>query len=144
MIVGGAANLGGKSAFGMVRFGPDRRSRHDLRPNGQVVTPFGAPAINGYVTGLGVTGNFVVASGRLTDPAGLATVAARYYATGTPPPPLPPPAASTQGVDQITTTSARVSGTVNTNHSEHVVGRVRHHDGLRCADRRAAARRLDR
>ena len=84
--------------------------------NGQVVTPFGAPAVNGFITGMAVnraTSSYV--SGRLTDPAGLATVAARYFATGAPPPPLPAPAASTQGVDQITTSSARVSGTVNTN-----------------------------
>jgi uncharacterized delta-60 repeat protein len=116
VIVGGAANLGGRSAFGMARFAQAGGARDlSFGPNGQVVTPFGTPSVNGYVTGLGTNGNFVIASGRLSDPAGLATVAARYYATGAPPPPLPPPAASTGGVDQITANSARISGTVNPN-----------------------------
>ena len=60
-------------------------------------------------------GNMLAVSGRLTDAAGLAVVAARYYATGAPPPPPPPPAASTLGVDGITATGARVTGTVNAN-----------------------------
>jgi uncharacterized delta-60 repeat protein len=142
VIVGGGANLGGKSAFGMVRFATANGARdNSFGANGQVVTPFGVPAVNGYVTGLGVVhigaNDFVVASGRLTDPNGLATVAARYYATGAPPPPLPAPAASTGGVDQVTASSARISGT-------HLVGRVRDDDGLRRGDCGTAARRLDR
>jgi len=117
VIVGGSANLGGKAAFGMVRFTAAGAQDMSFGPSGQVVTPFGAPAINGFITGMAVSGNFVVVSGRLADPAGLATVAARYFAVGAPPPPLPPPAASTQGVDQITTSSARVTGTVNASNS---------------------------
>jgi uncharacterized delta-60 repeat protein len=117
IIVGGAANLAGKSAFGMARFNAAGQRDPNFGPNGQVVTPFGSPAVNGFITGMALTTNFVVVSGRLTDPAGLATVAARYFATGAPPPPLPAPAASTNGVDQITTNSARVSGTVNTSNT---------------------------
>ena len=68
------------------------------------------------MTGLAVTGNFVVASGRLSDPAGLATIAARYYAVGFP----PPPAAGSRprrrpGSTRSPPSSARVSGTVNAN-----------------------------
>jgi uncharacterized delta-60 repeat protein len=117
IIVGGSANLGGKAAFGMVRFNAAGTRDNLFGPNGQVVTPFGAPAVNGFVTGMAVNGNFVYVSGRLQDPAGLATVSARYFATGAPAPPLPPPAASTQGVDQITTSSARITGTVNTSNT---------------------------
>jgi hypothetical protein len=117
LIVGGSANLGGKAAFGMARFSAAGIRDPLFGANGQVVTPFGAPAVNGFITGMAVNGNFVYASGRLSDPAGLATVAAKYFATGAPPPPLPAPAASTQGVDQITTSSARVTGTVNTSNS---------------------------
>ena len=115
LIVGGSANLGGKAAFGMARFTAAGNRDNTFGANGQVATPFGVPAVNGFITGMAVNGNFVYVSGRLSDPAGgLATVAAKYFATGAPPPPLPPPAASTQGVDQITTNSARISGTVNT------------------------------
>ena len=65
---------------------------------------------------MALSGNFVSVSGRLTDPAGLVTVAARYCATGTPPViVIPPPAASTTSVDSITTSSARINGTVNAN-----------------------------
>lgn len=119
VIVGGGANLAGKSAFGMTRFNATSGA-HDAAfgPNGQVVTPFGAPAVNGYITGMALSPQgFIDVSGRLTDPAGLVTVAARYYAVGAPPPP-PPPAASTMGADQVTGTSARISGTVNTNGSD--------------------------
>ena len=114
LIVGGSANLGGKAAFGMARFTAAGNRDNSFGANGQVATPFGAPAVNGFITGMAVNGNFVYVSGRLADPAGLATVSAKYFATGAPPPPLPAPAASTQGVDQITTSSARISGTVNT------------------------------
>jgi uncharacterized delta-60 repeat protein len=118
VIVGGSANLGGKAAFGMARFVAASGVRDTtFGANGQVATPFGTPAVNGFITGMAINGNFVFVSGRLSDPAGLATVSARYFATGAPPPPLPPPAASTQGVDQITTSSARISGTVNTSGS---------------------------
>jgi uncharacterized delta-60 repeat protein len=119
VIIGGGANLGGKSAFGLARFTPAgiRDTSFGVAGStGQTVTPFGVPAVNGYITGMALTTNFIAVSGRLTDPGGLATVAARYYATGNPPVVVPPPpAASTQGVDQITTSSARVTGTVNSN-----------------------------
>lgn len=119
VIVGGSANLAGRAALGLVRlnatngvvdgtFGP-------LGANGQVATPVGTPAINAYLTGMALTGNFIAISGRAQDPAGLATIAGRYYATGAPPPPPPLPAAATNGVDQITSNSARISGTVNAN-----------------------------
>ena len=42
-------------------------------------------------------------------------MAARYFATGAPPPPPPPPAASTLKVDNMTSTSAHVTGSVNAN-----------------------------
>jgi uncharacterized delta-60 repeat protein len=119
VIVGGGANLAGKSAFGMTRFNA-QTGAHDpaFGPSGQVVTPFGAPAVNGYITGMALSPQGMIdVSGRLTDPAGLATVAARYFAVGSPPPP-PLPAASTMGADQVTGTSARISGTVNTNGSD--------------------------
>ena len=118
VIVGGGANLAGKSAFGMTRFNA-QTGAHDpgFGPSGQVVTPFGAPAVNGYITGMALSPQGMIdVSGRLTDPAGLATVAARYFAVGSPPP-LPLPAASTMGADQVTGTSARISGIVNTNGS---------------------------
>ena len=83
--------------------------------HGQTVTPFGTPAVNGYITGMALSGTLLAVSGRLTDAAGLAVVAARYYATGAPPPPAPPPAASTLKVDGITGDGAHVTGTVNAN-----------------------------
>jgi uncharacterized delta-60 repeat protein len=117
VIVGGGANLAGKSAFGMARFNAASGAR-DLAfgPSGQVATPFGTPSANAYITGMALTTDgFIAVSGRITDPlgAGQIGVAARYYATGTPPPP-PPPAASTTGADSITTTSAHIAGVVNT------------------------------
>jgi len=114
VIVGGGANLAGKSAFGMARFNATTGVR-DLTfgPSGQVATPFGVPEVNAYITGMALTpSGFIGVSGRITDPAGLLGVAAQYYAVGTPPPP-PPPAASTTGVDTITTSSAHVTGVVN-------------------------------
>ena len=64
---------------------------------------------------MALSGNLLSVAGRLTDAAGLVVTAARYYATGAPPPPPPPPAASTLGVDRITNSGARVTGTVNAN-----------------------------
>ncbi len=115
VIVAGSANLAGKTAFALTRFNP-AGVRDDLfGSHGETTTPFGTPAINGYITGIGLTGNLLAVAGRLTDAAGLVVTAARYYATGAPPPPPPPPAASTLGVDQITSTAARVTGTLNAN-----------------------------
>jgi uncharacterized delta-60 repeat protein len=115
VLVGGSANLAGKTAFGLTRFTSAGVRDDTFGNHGETTTPFGAPAINGYITGMALTGNLLAVSGRLTDAAGLAVVAARYYATGAPPPPPPPPAASTLGVDQITGTGARVTGTLNAN-----------------------------
>ena len=119
MIVGGSANLAGKAALGLVRLnatnGAPDPTFGAVGANGQVATSIGTPAINGYITGMALTGNLLAVSGRASDPAGLATIAARYYAVGFPPPPPPLPAASTTGIDQITSSSARVSGTVNAN-----------------------------
>ena len=95
--------------------------------HGETDTPFGTPAINGYITGIALSGNLLAVAGRLTDADGLAVVAARYFATGAPPPPPPPPAASTLGVDGITGTGAHVTGTVNANGTaSQLVARVRH------------------
>jgi uncharacterized delta-60 repeat protein len=115
IIVGGSANLAGRAAFGLARFTATGARDNTFGTAGQTVTPFGSPSVNGYITGMAVNGNFLAVSGRLTDPSGLATVAARYFHTGAPVPPPPAPAASTQTVDSITTNSARVNGMVNTN-----------------------------
>jgi uncharacterized delta-60 repeat protein len=115
VIVGGGANLAGKSAFGMARFNAATGARDlNFGPGGQVATPLGTPSVNAYITGMALTPNGLIAvSGRMTDPSGVIGVAARYYAVGTPPP-LPPPAASTTGADSITTSSAHITGVVNT------------------------------
>ena len=108
--------------------------------HGQTVTPLGTPAVNGYITGMALSGNLLAVSGRLTDANGLAVVAARYFATGAPPPPPPPPAASTLKIDGITGTSAHVTGTVNANGTASnwwleygTTTGLRHEDGARCA-----------
>ncbi len=115
--VGGSANLGGKTAFGLTRFTAAGVRDESFGRGGEWTTPFGTPAINGYITGMALSadGSKLGVSGRLTNAAGLAAVAARYWATGQPPPPPPPPAAATLGVSGITTTGARVTGTVNAN-----------------------------
>lgn len=115
VIVGGSANLAGKTAFALTRFTPTGARDVVFGNQGETTTPFGTPAVNGYITGMALTGNLLAVSGRLTNAAGLVVTAARYYATGAPPPPPPPPAASTLGVDGITATGARVTGTVNAN-----------------------------
>ncbi|MDX6561479.1 MAG: hypothetical protein QOD65_1293 [Gaiellales bacterium] len=115
VIVGGSANLAGKTAFALTRFTPAGARDDVFGTHGETTTPFGAPAVNGYITGMALTGNLLAVSGRLTNAAGLVVTAARYYATGAPPPPPPPPAASTLGVDGITATGARVTGTINAN-----------------------------
>jgi uncharacterized delta-60 repeat protein len=117
IIIAGGANLAGTTAFGLTRINTTTGAVDPtFGSNGQTVTPFGTPAYNGYATGVAVNGNLLAVSGRLTDPvSGLDVVAARYFATGSPPPPPPAPGASTMGVDQITTSSARITGTVNEN-----------------------------
>ena len=116
IIVGGAANLAGKSAFGLTRFTPAGARDDTFGLHGETTTPMGAPAVNGYITSMALSGNLLAVAGRLTDtPSTLSVTTARYYATGAPPPPPPAPAASTLGVDSITGTSARVTGAVNAN-----------------------------
>jgi uncharacterized delta-60 repeat protein len=115
VIVGGSANLAGKTAFALTRFNPAGTRDDTFGLHGETTTPFGSPAVNGYITGMALQGNLLSVAGRLTDATGLVVTAARYYATGAPPPPPPPPAASTLGVDQITGSGARVTGTVNAN-----------------------------
>jgi hypothetical protein len=115
VLVGGSANLAGKTAFGLTRFTAAGVRDDTFGTHGQTVTPFGTPAVNGYITGMALSGALLAVSGRLTDAAGLAVVAARYYATGAPPPPAPPPAASTLKVDGVTGDGAHVTGTVNAN-----------------------------
>jgi uncharacterized delta-60 repeat protein len=118
VLVGGQANLAGKSAFALTRFTPAGVRDDTFGNHGQTVTPLGTPAINGYITGIALQGNLLAAAGRLTDPSpagGLDIVAARYFATGAPTPPPPLPAASTLKVDGITGTQAHVTGTVNAN-----------------------------
>jgi uncharacterized delta-60 repeat protein len=115
-IVGGAANLAGKSAFGLTRFTPAGVRDDTFGLHGETTTPMGSPAVNGYITSMALSGNLLAVAGRLTDtPSTLSVTTARYYATGAPPPPPPPPAASTLGVDTITGTGARVTGAVNAN-----------------------------
>ena len=53
MIIGGSANLAGKTAFGLARFDAATGARrHTFGANGQIATPFGTPAVNGYITGM--------------------------------------------------------------------------------------------
>ena len=115
ILVGGQANLAGKSAFALTRLTAGGARDDTFGNHGQTVTPLGTPAVNGYITGIALSGNTLAVAGRLTDANGLAVVAARYFATGAPPPPPPPPAASTLKVDNITGTSAHVTGSVNAN-----------------------------
>ncbi|MDX6628599.1 MAG: hypothetical protein QOH00_845 [Gaiellales bacterium] len=115
VLVGGSANLAGKTAFGLTRFTAAGVRDDTFGTHGQTVTPFGTPAVNGYITGMALAGNLLAVSGRLTNAGGLAVVAARYFATGAPTPPPPPPAASTLKVDGITGSGAHVTGTVNAN-----------------------------
>ena len=115
VIVGGSANLAGKTAFALTRFTPAGVRDGTFGNTGETTTPFGTPAVNGYITGMALSGNLLAVAGRLTNAAGLVVTAARYWATGAPPPPPPPPAVSTLGVDGITASGARVTGTVNAN-----------------------------
>jgi len=120
VLVGGSANLAGKTAFGLTRFTPAGVRDDTFGTHGQTVTPFGTPAVNGYITGMALSGTLLAVAGRLTDNTpppggGLDVVAARYFATGAPPPPPPPPAASTLKVDGITGSGAHVTGTINAN-----------------------------
>ncbi len=115
VIVGGSANLAGKTAFALTRFGPTGARDVVFGNQGETTTPFGTPAVNGYITGMALSGTMLAVAGRLTNAAGLVVTAARYYATGAPPPPPPPPAVSTLGVDGISSSGARVTGTVNAN-----------------------------
>ena len=115
VLVGGQANLAGKSAFALTRLSSAGVRDDTFGNHGQTVTPFGTPAINGYITGIALSGNLLAVAGRLTDANGLAVVAARYFATGAPPPPPPPPAASTLKVDGITGSGAHITGSVNAN-----------------------------
>jgi uncharacterized delta-60 repeat protein len=115
VLVGGSANLAGKTAFALTRFTAAGERDDTFGTHGQTVTPFGTPAVNGYITGMALSGSLLAVSGRLTDATGLIVVAARYFATGAPPPPAPPPAASTLMVDGITGEGAHVTGTVNAN-----------------------------
>ncbi len=112
IIVGGSANLAGKAALGLVRLNAAGAVDATFGNGGSTATPIGTPAINGFITGMALNGANLLVSGRANDPSGLATIAARYLATGDPAPP-PLPAASTNSVDSITTSSARVNGTVN-------------------------------
>ena len=119
VIVGGSANLAGKAALGLVRLNATNGALDAtfgaVGANGQVATPIGTPAINGYITGMALTGNLLAVSGRASDPAGPRDDRRALLRRRRPPPPPPLPAASTNGVDQITSSSARVSGTVNAN-----------------------------
>jgi uncharacterized delta-60 repeat protein len=115
ILVGGQANLAGKSAFALTRLTAAGVRDNAFGNQGQTVTPFGTPAINGYITGMALSGNLLAVTGRLTDANGLAVVAARYFATGAPPPPPPAPAASTLKVDGITAGGAHITGAVNAN-----------------------------
>jgi uncharacterized delta-60 repeat protein len=115
VIVGGSANLAGRAAFGIARFTALGMPDASFGAGGQTATAIGVPAVNAYITGLAVNGNYVYASGRAFDAVnGLPVVAARYFHTGVAAPP-PAPVAATNSVDQITTNSARVNGTVNAN-----------------------------
>ncbi len=148
IIVGGSANLAGKAAFGLARFERDRQlGRRRSAPAATTATPIGTPAINGYITGMARERGQLRRSSRAGrhDPAGLATIAARYFATGAPAPPPPLPAASTQRrrPDHDDLRSRQRHGQ-HDRHRQHLVDRVRHDDRLRVADGRAAARRLER
>ena len=57
ILVGGQANLAGKSAFALTRFTAGGVRDDTFGNHGQTVTPFGAPAVNGYITGMALSGN---------------------------------------------------------------------------------------
>ena len=141
MIVGGSANLAGKAALGLVRLnatnGAPDPTFGAVGANGQVATLDRHARVNGYITGMALTGNLLAVSGRASDPAGLATVAARYYAVGFPPPPPPLPAASTTGrrPDHLELGPRQRHGQ-RQRHREHLVDRVRHDDSPTARRRR--------
>ena len=114
-IVGGSANLAGKTAFGLTRFTAAGARDVSFGTQGETTTPFGTPAVNGYITGMALSGNLLSVAGRLTDAAGLVVTPRATTPRARRRRPPPPPAASTLGVDQITATGARVTGTVNAN-----------------------------
>jgi uncharacterized delta-60 repeat protein len=114
VIVGGTANLAARASFGIARLTAAGAPDPTFGTGGQTATPIGTPQVNAYITGMGLSGDLVAVSGRASDPAGVAVIAGRYYHTGAPPPP-PPPVATTSSADQITLSTARVSGTVNAN-----------------------------
>ena len=135
VLVGGSANLAGKTAFGLTRFTAAGVRDDTFGTHGQTVTPFGTPAVNGYITGMALSGSLLAVSGRLTDAAGLAVVAARYYATGAPPPPAPP-------ARRLDAQGRRRHGRRRPHHRHrerkrdrrHLVARVRTDDDLRLED----------
>ena len=57
ILVGGQANLAGKSAFALTRFTAGGVRDDTFGNHGQTVTPFGTPAVNGYITGMALSGN---------------------------------------------------------------------------------------
>ena len=66
-IVGGAANLAGKTAFALTRFTPAGVRDDTFGLHGETTTPFGTPAVNGYITGMALSGNLLAVAGRLTE-----------------------------------------------------------------------------
>ena len=132
VIVGGSANLAGKTAFALTRFTAAGVRDDIFGTHGETTTPFGTPAINGYITGMALTGNLLAVSGRLTNAAGLVVTAARYYATGAP----PPPAAAARRLDARRRPDhlhrrARHRHDQRQRHRRHLVARVRPEHRLR-------------
>jgi uncharacterized delta-60 repeat protein len=98
-IVGGGALAGTKSALALVRFTSAGAVDPAFGNGGQTLTPIPGTH-DAYITGLVLNGPMIVASGRARTPVPtpgasghLYSVAARYYASGSPivpPPPAPP------------------------------------------------------
>ena len=52
ILVGGSANLAGKTAFALTRFTAAGARDTSFGNHGETTTPFGTPAVNGYITGM--------------------------------------------------------------------------------------------
>ncbi len=92
VIVGGGAQVGSRLAVALVRFTPDGAVDPTFGNGGQTTTLIGTH--DAYFTGLALSGTTVAASGRARTtaaPGSLFSIAARYFANGTPTAPVVTP-----------------------------------------------------
>ena len=121
------ANLAGKTAFALTRFTAAGARDDTFGNHGETVTPFGTPAVNGYITGMALSGNTLAVAGP-ADRRGRAGRRRRALLRDRR---SAAPAAAARRldarVDGITATSAHVTGSVNANGTaSQLVARVRH------------------